>query len=39
MAAGVADKLWDMSDLVAIVEAADAKPVCLSKHKAKAKTT
>lgn len=26
MAAGVTDKLWDMSDLVAIVEAAEAKP-------------
>jgi IS1 family transposase len=26
MAAGVTDKLWDMADLVAIVEAADAKP-------------
>jgi hypothetical protein len=27
MAAGVTYKLWDMADLVAIVEAADAKPV------------
>jgi hypothetical protein len=26
MAAGVTDKLWEMSDLVAIVEAADAEP-------------
>lgn len=26
MAAGVTDKLWNMSDLVAIVEAAEAKP-------------
>jgi IS1 family transposase len=26
MAAGVTDRLWEMSDLVAIVEAADAKP-------------
>jgi len=26
MAAGVTDRLWDMADLVAIVEAADAKP-------------
>jgi hypothetical protein len=26
MAAGVTDKLWEMADLVAIVEAADAKP-------------
>ena len=25
MAAGVTDKLWDMADLVAIVEAAEAK--------------
>ena len=27
MAAGVTDRLWEMADLVAIVEAADAKPV------------
>jgi hypothetical protein len=26
MAAGVTDKLWEMADLVAIVEAADAAP-------------
>lgn len=26
MAAGVTDRLWEMSDLVAIVEAGDAKP-------------
>lgn len=26
MAAGVTDKLWDMANLVAIVEAAEAKP-------------
>jgi hypothetical protein len=26
MAAGVTDKLWEMSDLVAVVEAAEAKP-------------
>jgi IS1 family transposase len=26
MAAGIADRLWEMADLVAIVEAADAKP-------------
>ena len=26
MAAGVTDKLWDMSDLVAIVEAAESAP-------------
>ena len=27
MAAGVTDRRWEMADLVAIVEAADAKPV------------
>ena len=27
MAAGVTNKLWEMADVVAIVEAADAKPM------------
>jgi len=26
MAAGVTDRLWDMSDLVAVIAASDAKP-------------
>lgn len=37
MAAGVTDRLWEMADLVAIVEAADAKPDRPATYKKKAK--
>lgn len=36
MAAGVTDKLWDMADLVAVVEAAEAKPRKLGPHRKRA---
>ena len=38
MAAGVTDKLWEMADLVAIVEAADAKPSRPTSYRKKATT-
>lgn len=39
MAAGVTDKLWEMSDLVAIVETAEAKPTKRGPYKARQKRT
>ena len=36
MAAGVTDRLWEMADLVAIVEAAEAKPRRPASYKKKA---
>jgi hypothetical protein len=33
MAAGVADRLWEIEDIVALVEAADAKPATRGTYK------
>ena len=35
MAAGVTDRLWDVSDLVAVLEAAEAKPAKRGSYKKK----